>query len=68
MQQKQQYEAVACPICSGQEYQWGEVRAQGLTFAADEESAWSKMWKFGYKTRARLCTRCGNVQMFFSKK
>jgi hypothetical protein len=53
-----------CPICGHSEFVWGELQAQGIQFVTADASLLERFFAFGTSLRARLCGRCGNVQMF----
>ncbi len=53
-----------CPICGQTEYVWGDLQAQGLQFFPPDASPLERFFAFGTTLKARLCARCGNVQVF----
>ena len=54
-----------CPICKGNEFTWGDLRAQGIKFVPGDGSVLDKLGlTWGTKIQARQCNACHNVQMF----
>ncbi len=57
--------ALRCPACGGANFRWGKVAGHlSLWFLAEPER--KKIFAAEPETRARLCTRCGNVQFFLN--
>ncbi len=53
-----------CPVCQGDQFEWGAVQAQGLNFHSEKKSWLEKNFSFGFSIRARVCLSCGNLQLF----
>jgi hypothetical protein len=53
-----------CPICQGDQFEWGNLIAHGLQFHPEKESWLEKNFTFGYSIRTRVCLSCGNLQLF----
>lgn len=53
-----------CPICGHQDFEWGDLTAQGLQFHADSAGWWEHLFSLGYRVRGRVCRTCSNIQLF----
>lgn len=55
---------LTCPLCGCPDFVDGELRANGLTFVADDASLLQRAFAMGWTLRARKCARCDNLQLF----
>ena len=58
----------ACHVCGNTVFIWGHARSLGgreITFNEDQGDIKGDFFSFNdRKTRARLCSSCGNLQIF----
>lgn len=53
-----------CPACGGTTFRWGKVVGHVPAWFTAEPEKPKRLFAAEPETRARLCTRCGNVQLF----
>ena len=55
-----------CPICGGESYAWGFLQDDDKVKFKRLNAPWLERATVfgGSPVRARLCERCGNIQMF----
>jgi len=53
----------ACSICGGDAYTWGWVQGHYPLGFREDNGGMSNLF-FGKEIKARVCTTCGNTQLF----
>lgn len=53
-----------CPACGGTAFRWGKLVGHVPIWFTIEPEKPRRLFTSEPETRARLCTRCGNVQFF----
>ena len=56
----------ACPICGGTAFREGKLVGHVPVWFTDESGQSGRLFAAEPETRARVCTRCGNVQLFIN--
>jgi predicted RNA-binding Zn-ribbon protein involved in translation (DUF1610 family) len=56
--------SLPCPVCGGTAYAWGILYANGITAQPGNPSA---LITAGERLLTRLCSDCGNLQVFNEK-
>jgi len=57
-------EQLPCPVCGGSSYSWGDIVADKLKYIPRKAGFFERCFNLSYKVPARLCDKCGNIQMF----